>query len=58
MFAAAGTTAADRQAAAVRLRRLLDQWGTEPTGPSGDDELDLDSASDEELFALMDQEHA
>ncbi|WP_139342238.1 type I polyketide synthase, partial [Protofrankia sp. BMG5.30] len=60
-FAAGAATEADRQAALTRLRRLLDQWGTGPasaTGLSDDDELDLDSASDEELFALMDQEHA
>ncbi|WP_250290908.1 type I polyketide synthase, partial [Frankia sp. CiP1_Cm_nod1] len=60
VLAAGAATEADRQAAITRLRRLLDQWGTGPAGPTGssDNELDLDSASDEELFALMDQEHA
>ncbi|MFI6581778.1 type I polyketide synthase [Embleya sp. NPDC050493] len=47
----------DRRSAIIdRLRRLADKW-SEPAvtaGPAISDEIDLDSASDEELFGLLD----
>ncbi|KPI11682.1 6-deoxyerythronolide-B synthase, partial [Actinobacteria bacterium OK074] len=40
----------------ARLRELVTRWGGETTGPGGGDEIDLESATDEELFELMDSE--
>ncbi|MFD0279946.1 acyltransferase domain-containing protein, partial [Kitasatospora sp. NPDC127111] len=55
--ALAGTTAADdpdRESVLVRLRALVDRWDFAP-GLSSEEEFDLDSATDEELFELIDR---
>ncbi|MFC9324587.1 type I polyketide synthase [Kitasatospora sp. NPDC057015] len=44
----------DRDSVLARLRALVDRWDTGDGLLSADGELDLDSATDEELFALMD----
>ncbi|MGW4652606.1 type I polyketide synthase, partial [Kitasatospora sp. NPDC004289] len=43
----------DRDQVLARLRALVDRWGQDPSGEDEFD-LDLDSATDEELFALID----
>jgi acyl transferase domain-containing protein len=40
----------------ARLRELVTRWGGDATGPGGGDEIDLESATDDELFELMDSE--
>ncbi|MFE0463932.1 beta-ketoacyl synthase N-terminal-like domain-containing protein, partial [Kitasatospora sp. NPDC058965] len=44
----------DRETVARRLRALVDRWGLGPA-PAEEPELDLDSASDEELFDLVER---
>jgi hypothetical protein len=39
-----------------RLEVLRTRWATLGAGPSGDGELDLDSATDDEMFAMLDDE--
>ncbi|MCK9898383.1 type I polyketide synthase, partial [Frankia sp. AgB32] len=55
-LAAAGGGDADTVAAVARLRTLLARWepGTATAPDVIDDDIDLDAASDDELFALMD----
>ncbi|WP_239394545.1 acyltransferase domain-containing protein, partial [Frankia sp. CiP3] len=45
---------ADRGEAIARLRALIDRWESNGSASYGDDGIDLDSATDDELFALMD----
>ncbi len=56
-LAAGSTDEADRGEAISRLRALIDRWeGSRNNGSasSGDGGIDLDAATDDELFALMD----
>ncbi|MHA6758796.1 acyl carrier protein [Streptacidiphilus sp. PAMC 29251] len=55
-LAATGGGAEDLDGLLARLRALVDRWGDEESGLlSLDDELDLETATDEELFELMDR---
>nr|WP_239335129.1 type I polyketide synthase [Frankia sp. CiP3] len=56
-LAAGSGDEADRGAAIARLRALIDRWegsGNNGSASSGDSGIDLDAATDDELFALMD----
>nr|WP_239405329.1 type I polyketide synthase [Frankia sp. Cj3] len=53
-LAAGSTDEADRGEAISRLRALIDRWEGNGSASSGDGGIDLDSATDDELFALMD----
>ncbi len=57
-FAVPGFPAADPEgrALAARLRALAARWDDGGPGPDGDDDVDLESATDDELFDLMDSE--
>ncbi len=45
----------DRDTVLARLRALVDRWDLGAELQDSEDELDLDTATDEELFALMDR---
>ncbi|QMU80316.1 SDR family NAD(P)-dependent oxidoreductase [Streptacidiphilus sp. PB12-B1b] len=54
--ASTGTGTDDRDELLTRLRALVDRWDDRDSGLLGlDEELDLETATDEELFELMDR---
>ncbi|MFE9423307.1 type I polyketide synthase [Kitasatospora sp. NPDC006697] len=56
-LAAPGAEDPDRTEVLARLRALVDRWDTgAPAGADPSEELDLETATDEELFALMDRD--